>query len=282
VPFIQLLAWGTHVCVFYSSPQDLVKLLVPYFEAGLMHNEFCLWVTAKDVPISDARNAMRYALVKTDHARLESQMEILSTSSWYLKRGRLDTAGVQKAWIKKLSYAIEYGYDGLRVCGIVPWLKSKQFQDFEEYERKIDKTFARKRIITLCSYSIRKYTIEELMKALRYHGFVLIQIQDNWQLIEVSQRQPGLPTAEDYGMLTSRERQVTRLISEGLTNAEIASSLGISVRTVEAHRSNLMRKLRLKNQFDFIRFALMTSMAPPDRIKASAQLSAEPVSKART
>jgi DNA-binding CsgD family transcriptional regulator len=233
----------------------------------MLHNEFCIWVTSKDLSVSHARDAMRKTLLKSDHLRLESQMEFFSQSEWYLKHHRPDTVGVQKAWAKKLSFALEQGFDGLRVCGIVPWLKSKQLQTFEQYEKKIDMIFARKRIITLCAYSVRKYTIEELMNALRYHGFVLIQIQNNWQLIELSQRQPGLPSAEDYGMLTSRERQVMRLISEGLTNAQVGANLGISVRTVEAHRSHLMRKLRLKNQFDFIRFALTSNMGPLDRAK---------------
>jgi DNA-binding CsgD family transcriptional regulator len=272
IPFVEVLSWGTHICVFYSSPQHLVKLLVPYFKTGLLHNEFCLWVTSKDLPVSDARKAIRKSLPKAEEIRLESQMEIFSQSEWYLKHQKFDTAGVQKAWMKKFSYAMDQGYEGLRVCGIVPWLKSKQLQEFEHYERKIDKVFARKRILTICAYSIRQYTIEELMNALRYHGFVLIQIQDHWQLIEVSERQPTVTSTEDYGMLTARERQVMRLVAEGMSSAEIASNFGISVRTVEAHRSNLMRKLRLKNQFDFIRFALTANMAPLDRVESVQRL----------
>ena len=267
MPFVQVLSWGTHVCVFYSSPLELVKLLVPYFKAGLMHNEFCIWVTSNDLPVASARKAMRTALQETNHTLLPSQMEILSQSEWYLKHRQLDTENIQKAWMKKLSYALDHGYDGLRICGLVPWLKGEQIKDFEHYEKKIDKAFARKRILTLCAYSIRRCTIDVLMKALRYHGFVLIQIQETWQLIELSQRQPIVTSSEDYGMLTARERQVMRLISEGLTSAEIASNLSISVRTVEAHRSHLMRKLRLKNQVDFIRFALTANMTPHDRLR---------------
>jgi hypothetical protein len=33
-------AWGTHVCLFYKSKQDLITVLVPYFKAGLENNEF--------------------------------------------------------------------------------------------------------------------------------------------------------------------------------------------------------------------------------------------------
>jgi DNA-binding NarL/FixJ family response regulator len=55
------------------------------------------------------------------------------------------------------------------------------------------------------------------------------------------------PTKTDssWGMITSREKEVLKLVGEGYKNKEIADYLYISVKTVEKHRSNLMRKLRL-------------------------------------
>ncbi|MHB8882400.1 MAG: response regulator [Thermodesulfovibrionales bacterium] len=56
--------------------------------------------------------------------------------------------------------------------------------------------------------------------------------------------------------LTFREEQVLFHTSEGLTSSDIASRLGISARTVEAHRNNLMRKLGIHNKAELIRYAL--------------------------
>lgn len=61
---------------------------------------------------------------------------------------------------------------------------------------------------------------------------------------------------------TPREVQVIRLLSEGKANKEIAADLGITVRTAEAHRSNLMRKLRLRSLADLIHYALSHGLAP--------------------
>jgi two-component system, NarL family, response regulator NreC len=61
---------------------------------------------------------------------------------------------------------------------------------------------------------------------------------------------------DSYETLTARERQVLHLSVRGQTNLEIASALFISPRTVETHRSNLMRKLNLRMQADLIRYAL--------------------------
>lgn len=56
--------------------------------------------------------------------------------------------------------------------------------------------------------------------------------------------------------LTRREVQILKLISEGLTNKQIADGLFISVRTVETHKNNIMQKLKLKNTVELIKFAI--------------------------
>ena len=55
--------------------------------------------------------------------------------------------------------------------------------------------------------------------------------------------------------ISSREREILQLIAEGKTNSEIGKQLVISTRTVETHRTNLMRKLGFSSQIDLIRYA---------------------------
>lgn len=56
--------------------------------------------------------------------------------------------------------------------------------------------------------------------------------------------------------LTGREREVLLLIAKGYTNKEVGAQLGISVKTVETHKGNIMSKLELKNRADAVRFAV--------------------------
>jgi DNA-binding NarL/FixJ family response regulator len=56
--------------------------------------------------------------------------------------------------------------------------------------------------------------------------------------------------------LTPRERETVQLLAEGQSNKEVASVLGISVKTVETHRAVIMRKLRLKTFSDMVRYAI--------------------------
>lgn len=62
--------------------------------------------------------------------------------------------------------------------------------------------------------------------------------------------------------LTPRQKQILRLVAEGLTNREIAHHFGISVRTVEVHRFNLMRRLRVRNVAQLLRQALVLHLLP--------------------
>ncbi len=61
---------------------------------------------------------------------------------------------------------------------------------------------------------------------------------------------------DSYAKLTTREREVLKLIGEGYTSREIAEILFLSINTVERHRTNIMNKLGLHNKSQLIRFAV--------------------------
>jgi len=64
------------------------------------------------------------------------------------------------------------------------------------------------------------------------------------------------PTPASLDVLTNREREVLALVARGLLNKEIGGQLGISVRTVEAHRDSLVRKLGIRSAAGLTRFAM--------------------------
>jgi DNA-binding NarL/FixJ family response regulator len=73
----------------------------------------------------------------------------------------------------------------------------------------------------------------------------------------------GVKQREDshsIDQLTDRELQVFRCIGQGLNTSEIADSLMISVKTVEAHREHIKRKLNLKRSSDLLRFAIQHNL----------------------
>jgi len=67
-----------------------------------------------------------------------------------------------------------------------------------------------------------------------------------------------------HDRITSREREIIQLLCEGKKNKEIASSLSISIKTVETHRSNVMRKLEIHNVSELVRYAVRRGLIGPD------------------
>jgi two-component system, NarL family, response regulator NreC len=62
--------------------------------------------------------------------------------------------------------------------------------------------------------------------------------------------------------LTSRERQVLQLVAEGKTTKEIAAVLGVSIKTADSHRTNIMRKLDIHDTAGLVRFAIRRGLIP--------------------
>jgi DNA-binding NarL/FixJ family response regulator len=63
--------------------------------------------------------------------------------------------------------------------------------------------------------------------------------------------------------VTAREREIIQLIAEGQSNKEAASTLGVSVKTIAAHRANIMRKLHLRSVGDLVRYAIRNNIVQP-------------------
>jgi DNA-binding NarL/FixJ family response regulator len=75
----------------------------------------------------------------------------------------------------------------------------------------------------------------------------------------------GDDAADDFATraVTAREREIMQLLAEGQSNKEVAATLGISVKTIEAHRANIMRKLHLRSVSDLVRYAIRNKIVEP-------------------
>ena len=73
------------------------------------------------------------------------------------------------------------------------------------------------------------------------------------QALPTSSVEPKLPARS---RLTSREREIVQLLAEGKSSKEVAVALGISVKTAETHRANIMRKLEIHSVSELVRYAI--------------------------
>ncbi len=68
------------------------------------------------------------------------------------------------------------------------------------------------------------------------------------------------PDPLSFSRLTSREREIVQLLAEGKTCREVAQALGLSLKTAETHRGNIMRKLNIHSVVDLVLFAIRSNV----------------------
>ncbi|OFY84243.1 MAG: DNA-binding response regulator [Bacteroidetes bacterium RIFCSPLOWO2_12_FULL_35_15] len=115
-------------------------------------------------------------------------------------------------------------------------------------------------------YLLKDSSKEELLKAIKavqngetYCSGDVSKILLNKFL--VSSRSKKLKTeSEDRLELTKREKEILKLISDGLSNKEIANLLFVSTRTIDTHRYNVMQKLNVKNGAELVRIAFKLNL----------------------
>ncbi len=144
-----------------------------------------------------------------------------------------------------LEAALEMKRQGLRARVLV----LSQYED-REYVRRLLKA-------GVAGYVLKKSAGSELANAVRAAhrgGLVLDPEVARAAMEEGGAAAPG--GADPYETLTDREKQVLKLVAEGLANKEVAGALGISVKTAMTHREHVMEKLGLHNRTELVRFAL--------------------------
>ena len=180
------LPWGSHFCQFYRTKQDMCDIVVPYFTAGLESNELCIWVTSDFLTEVDAIEAMG-ASVPDLRSRLASgQMEIFPHTDWYLVGGKFDLRRTLDMWMAKHDEALARGFDGLRVSGTPYWISDKSdWDDFAAYEAEINNVIGGTRLLVLCTYSLEKCGVVEILDVVKNHEFALAMNQGRWQVVNM-------------------------------------------------------------------------------------------------
>ena len=176
--------WGTHLCQFYETKQDLVDILVPYFAEGLRSNEFCMWVTSPPLEVEEAKKALGEVVPDLDSFITKGQIEILSYDDWYLHEGNFDSGRVLQGWVDKEKAALEHGFEGLRLTGNTFWVARDLWTSFVNYEESINSVIGEHRMIAVCTYCLLSCSGTDVLDVVRNHIGTLVKQGKKWTLVE--------------------------------------------------------------------------------------------------
>jgi DNA-binding NarL/FixJ family response regulator len=106
-------------------------------------------------------------------------------------------------------------------------------------------------------YVLKQSASEELLQAIRAAARGERYLDASLSARPAGTRMQGRRDTAPRARISDRESQVLRLMALGHSNKEIAAALEISVKTVEVHKANAMRKLELHGRLDVVRYALL-------------------------
>lgn len=166
--------WGTHICQFYQTREDLLESLIPYFKAGLEGNESCLCVVANPLTAEDTRSGMRQAMPDFDERLDAGQMEILDGHQFYSTGERFNVERALHKLRAKLNDALARGYQGLRLTGNCSCLNKQDWAAFAQYEAIINSLISHIKVIALCQYWLSEPQHFDVLDVIHNHPLTLL------------------------------------------------------------------------------------------------------------
>jgi signal transduction histidine kinase len=188
LPFLPHIPWGTHLCQFYETPQDLLEVLLSYFKAGLENNERCVWLVARPLTTEQVRARLAEATPDLDARLARGQMEIVDSAIWYTPDGLSMPETLLAAWAGKVKVALSREFDGLRAAGDLSCMAEDQWDDVIRYEGTVNEHMDGSRILAICCYPQVRCTVSQIVDAVSTHQSVLVKRHDYWELVGNSER----------------------------------------------------------------------------------------------
>ncbi len=212
--------WRTHFCLFYKTRDDLIDVLVPYFDAGLRNNEFCMCITSEPFNAEEVRGLMSEAIPGFDEYLRKGQIEIIPHTEWYKKDGVFRAKTVINGWVEKLHQAMAHGFDGLRLTGNTSWLEKSSWKDFLDYEQELNETIDQYNLIAMCNYSLDQCSAGDILDVAGTHQFAMTRCEGEWKVIQNKQ------VCEDRERLLNELRKLSMAVEQSPATVVITDTHG--------------------------------------------------------
>jgi predicted ATPase/DNA-binding winged helix-turn-helix (wHTH) protein len=179
-------AWGSHLCLFYETKEDLLEVASGYFKAGFEAGEYAIWEIPDILTHEEAREALSQILSGLGRDLNSPSFEIRSGKDVYcLSEGRFDRRKAEAFWNEKLTSALAQGFAGIRMMGDAFWLDERAWKDFYEYEMEFNNSMAGQPMSVLCAYPLAVTGVADVFDVARAHHCAIAKRNQDWEVVEM-------------------------------------------------------------------------------------------------
>jgi hypothetical protein len=178
--------WGSHVCLFYSGPQQLRSFMSTYFDAGIESGARCILISAEHLTQKQVESALSgfpsaKTLLRTD------QLRVIPYDAWYLYGGRFDSDHALESAHRQAEEAHKDGFAGLRVLGDFGWLRTaEERRNFVEYERLVSRHIEQGRLVGLCAYPASCWSPDAMLNVMESHHQLVLPSAAGWKRCQMA------------------------------------------------------------------------------------------------
>ena len=138
IPFLDDVPWGSHLCVFYETDDDLIEAAARFFEQGLENNELCVWALPAALG-GDAAGRLNEQIADLDVHLAGGRMRFVTQADWYPHAAAAGLA--ETLWRGLFDEALLHERAGVRASGDAAWLMQDGRGDARRYGAAIAQRF---------------------------------------------------------------------------------------------------------------------------------------------
>lgn len=253
-----------HICHIYDNDSECYEIAANYFIHGIKCNKTCVYISDRAAPEELTKRLEGHGIPHKGTPKLRAFDEIIIDK--HLKKEPLRADALISFIEKSLTRVLKNGHKPVRVLMMVqsdPFfvLTSSERLLLEAYLNKI---CLEKPIILMSQVNIEKISSKDLLSIFKTHPTIVKKTHVYKSPLYM---EPGKIIKEvnhefnKFDILSRKEKKILSLITNGLSNNAIAGELSISIKTVETHRANIMKKLEIHNLVDLVKFSMRNRIA---------------------
>ena len=176
------IAWGSHFCILYSTRQEQLELLVPFFARGLVAHECCVWTLSSALNAETASRALGSEVPDLDVHLASGQMSFTTAPDPASVEQRAPYE-ILRGWQEQVAAALAAGYSGMRISDNCAWLDPRDWRHSLAEQKSLFTGLVSLKIISAWTYSLEQSGPLAALDMVNSYHLALVKRNGRWEAL---------------------------------------------------------------------------------------------------